>query len=68
MLDAGDEESGCTIHQVTEAVDGGPIVVQKKVKVNAVYNVPHGVKRHVLTIYSHVHSWNRSSQAKRPNL
>jgi folate-dependent phosphoribosylglycinamide formyltransferase PurN len=33
VIDAGEEESGCTIHEVTETVDGGPIVVQKKVKV-----------------------------------
>jgi phosphoribosylamine--glycine ligase/phosphoribosylglycinamide formyltransferase/phosphoribosylformylglycinamidine cyclo-ligase/phosphoribosylamine--glycine ligase/phosphoribosylformylglycinamidine cyclo-ligase len=35
VLDAGEEETGCTIHQVTESVDGGPIVIQKKVKVEA---------------------------------
>ena len=34
-IDAGDSESGCTIHQVTEEVDGGPIVVQKSVKIEA---------------------------------
>ena len=33
VIDAKEEETGCTIHQVTEAVDGGPIVVQKRVKV-----------------------------------
>ena len=33
VIDAKEEESGCTIHEVTETVDGGPIVVQKKVKV-----------------------------------
>ena len=33
VIDAGESESGCTIHEVTEAVDGGPIVVQKVVKV-----------------------------------
>jgi len=32
-IDAGDSESGCTIHQVTEEVDGGPVVVQKSVKI-----------------------------------
>lgn len=32
-IDAGDFESGCTIHQVTEEVDGGPVVVQKSVKI-----------------------------------
>jgi formyltetrahydrofolate-dependent phosphoribosylglycinamide formyltransferase len=34
VIDAKEEESGCTIHLVTEAVDGGPIVVQKRVKVD----------------------------------
>jgi len=33
VIDAGEEETGCTVHEVTEAVDGGPILVQKKVKV-----------------------------------
>jgi len=32
-IDAGDSESGCTIHQVTEEVDGGPVEVQKIVKI-----------------------------------
>jgi phosphoribosylglycinamide formyltransferase 1 len=30
VLAAGVTETGCTIHQVTEEVDGGPIVLQKK--------------------------------------
>jgi phosphoribosylamine--glycine ligase/phosphoribosylglycinamide formyltransferase/phosphoribosylformylglycinamidine cyclo-ligase/phosphoribosylamine--glycine ligase/phosphoribosylformylglycinamidine cyclo-ligase len=34
VIDAGEEESGCTIHEVTETVDGGPIIVQKRVKVS----------------------------------
>jgi phosphoribosylglycinamide formyltransferase-1 len=29
VLAAGVAETGCTIHQVTEVVDGGPIVLQK---------------------------------------
>lgn len=33
VIDAGESESGCTIHMVTEEVDGGPIVVQKVVSV-----------------------------------
>jgi len=33
VIDAGDTVSGCTIHEVTEEVDGGPILVQKVVKV-----------------------------------
>ena len=35
VIDAGESESGCTIHEVTETVDGGPIVVQKVVKVES---------------------------------
>mmetsp|Transcript_8397 Transcript_8397/g.21470 ORF Transcript_8397/g.21470 Transcript_8397/m.21470 type:complete len:643 (-) Transcript_8397:209-2137(-) len=34
-ITAGDEESGCTVHVVTAEVDGGPIVVQKSVKIDA---------------------------------
>jgi phosphoribosylglycinamide formyltransferase-1 len=30
VLDAGVPETGCTIHQVTEDVDAGPIVLQKR--------------------------------------
>jgi len=30
VLDAGVSETGCTIHQVTEDVDAGPIVLQKR--------------------------------------
>jgi phosphoribosylamine--glycine ligase/phosphoribosylglycinamide formyltransferase/phosphoribosylformylglycinamidine cyclo-ligase/phosphoribosylamine--glycine ligase/phosphoribosylformylglycinamidine cyclo-ligase len=33
VIDAKETESGCTIHEVTEAVDGGPIIVQKTVQV-----------------------------------
>jgi folate-dependent phosphoribosylglycinamide formyltransferase PurN len=29
VLAAGVSDTGCTIHQVTEEVDGGPIVLQK---------------------------------------
>jgi len=28
VIDAGEAETGCTIHQVTEEVDGGPIVIK----------------------------------------
>ena len=35
VLDANEPETGCTIHFVTEEVDGGPIVVQKKVAVDS---------------------------------
>ncbi|WP_115709355.1 phosphoribosylglycinamide formyltransferase [Legionella sainthelensi] len=36
VLDANEIETGCTVHYVTEAVDAGPIILQKKcpVKLN----------------------------------
>jgi len=34
-LDAGDSEHGCSVHFVTEALDGGPLIVQAKVPVKA---------------------------------
>ena len=34
VIDAKETETGCTIHQVTEDVDGGPIVIQKRVVVD----------------------------------
>ncbi len=33
VLKAGEKETGCTIHFVTEEVDSGPIIIQKKVPV-----------------------------------
>lgn len=33
VLDAGETESGCTVHLVTENVDGGAVVVQRRVAV-----------------------------------
>ncbi len=33
VLKAGVKETGCTLHFVTEEVDSGPIIMQKKVKV-----------------------------------
>lgn len=35
VLAAGDRESGCTVHVVTDEVDGGPIVAQARVPVLA---------------------------------
>ncbi len=32
-LEAGDRESGCTVHYVEAAVDSGPILVQKRVPI-----------------------------------
>ncbi len=33
VIEAGKKESGCTVHFVTEIVDGGPIAVQKRCEV-----------------------------------
>ena len=33
VIDAHEKESGCTVHVVTEALDGGPILVQKKCEI-----------------------------------
>ncbi len=35
VLKNGDTETGCTIHFVTDNVDGGPILIQKKCKVDS---------------------------------
>ncbi len=35
VVDAGDTETGCTVHQVIEEVDGGDVVCQLKVPVTA---------------------------------
>ena len=39
VLVNGDKETGCTIHFVTEEIDGGPILVQKSCKVEPNDNV-----------------------------
>ena len=39
VLANGDTETGCTIHFVTEEVDGGPILVQKSCKVSPNDNI-----------------------------
>ena len=39
VLANGDTETGCTIHFVTEEVDGGPILVQKSCKVGPNDNI-----------------------------
>jgi folate-dependent phosphoribosylglycinamide formyltransferase PurN len=32
-LDSGDDVTGCTVHYVTEELDGGPIIIQGKVPI-----------------------------------
>lgn len=46
VLSAGVKESGCTVHYVTEIVDGGPIVVQKACPVLA-GDTPESLKARV---------------------
>ncbi|MCB1123850.1 MAG: phosphoribosylglycinamide formyltransferase, partial [Verrucomicrobiae bacterium] len=33
VLDAGDQESGCTVHLIDQGVDSGPILIQKRIPV-----------------------------------
>ena len=33
VIDAGDTETGCTIHHITDVVDGGEIILQKRCEV-----------------------------------
>ena len=47
VIDAGVKLTGCTVHLVTEAVDGGPIVTQEAVPVHA-DDDPDALKRRVL--------------------
>lgn len=46
VLEAGETESGCTVHLVTEEVDGGPVVIQRKVSV-AADDTPESLKAKV---------------------
>merc|ERR1711865_605243 len=46
VLEAGEVESGCTVHIVTEEVDGGPVVVQRRVPVDA-EDTPEALKAKV---------------------
>ena len=43
VIKNGDKESGCTIHFVTEKLDKGPILIQKKCKVNT-HETPETLK------------------------
>lgn len=46
VLAAGDKESGATIHQVTDEVDGGPVILQWKCPVDA-NETPESLKKKV---------------------
>ena len=47
-LEAGDAEHGCTVHEVTAALDGGPILGQARVKV-APGDTPESLAARLLT-------------------
>ncbi len=51
VLKAGENESGCTIHYVTNDVDGGPIVLQQTVPVKS-SDTPEMLEQRIL-IYEH---------------
>jgi phosphoribosylglycinamide formyltransferase 1 len=46
VLAAGDNETGCTVHYVTEVVDAGPIILQKRCLVAAT-DTPESLKARV---------------------
>ncbi len=46
IIKNGDSETGCTIHYVTEQVDKGPILIQKKCSVEK-YDTPATLKKKV---------------------
>lgn len=47
VLESGDAESGCTVHFVTEEVDGGEIVLQKRCAVANPHETPQSLKTKV---------------------
>lgn len=47
VLAAKKEITGCTIHYLTEVVDGGPIILQKKCPVNLLVDTPDTLKARV---------------------
>jgi len=49
VLDAGRKETGCTVHRVTEEVDEGPILIQKKCPILPTDTV-ESVKKRVQTL------------------
>ena len=49
VIKNGDLETGCTIHFVTETVDDGPILIQKKCSVDK-NDTPDSLKRKVQTL------------------
>jgi phosphoribosylglycinamide formyltransferase-1 len=46
VICSGDTETGCTVHIMTDNVDDGPIIVQKKCKVE-INDTPETLKQRV---------------------
>ena len=49
VIENGDPETGCTIHYVTETLDSGPIIIQKKCCVS-LDETPLSLKKKVQTL------------------
>ena len=47
VLKAGKDVTGCTVHFVTDVVDGGPIVCRRHVKVDSSSSSPYTLKAKV---------------------
>lgn len=56
VLDAGEKETGMTIHLVTDQVDAGPIVLQKKVRVDPA-DTPETLKAKVQALEKEWYPW-----------
>jgi phosphoribosylglycinamide formyltransferase-1 len=54
VIAAGSEKSGCTVHFVTEEVDGGPIVLQGQCSVVQGTDSAESLKVRIMLIYIHV--------------
>ncbi len=47
VLQAGEKESGCTVHYIDESVDGGPIILQSRVQIES-GDDPHTLGHRIL--------------------
>ncbi|MFH0820328.1 MAG: phosphoribosylglycinamide formyltransferase [Candidatus Peregrinibacteria bacterium] len=56
VLDAGEKETGMTIHLVTEQLDAGPIVLQKKVAVDS-SDTPETLRAKVQSLEKEWYPW-----------
>ena len=59
-LEAGDSEHGCSIHFVTEELDGGPLIAQAPIAVHAndtVDSLSKGVQQREHLLYPQVLQW-----------